>query len=347
MRFYVLAGAVVALIAAYSAFWWSVAAAVPQGIDAWAARERARGREVDLPPVEVGGYPFAISVRLPRVAYGMPDAKGAPRYAADAVTVMARPWNLRHLVARIDGAQTLSWVPTPDAPRREARVEAERAMASVVSRDDRVRRIAVDLTAPRLDLTGAPGPVTASRLKVHFQVPDAPAEPPSGSNPTAPVTLALAVEAEAIKLPAGDDLVLGPEIARIGIGLGLTGPMPPDGSRAAVAAWRDAGGTLELQHFDLAWGRLAADGTGTLALDEAMRPLGALSFKMAGWEALVDQAVAWRALDAKGGGIAKTALGLLAVGTSDERGRLPVPLTFQDGRILLGPAPVGRVEPLF
>lgn len=347
MRFYVLAGAVVAAIAAYSAFWWSVASGVAPGIATWAERERAKGREVELGPVTIEGYPFRVVARIPSVVYGVPKADGAPRYAAERVTVVAQPWNLRHLIARVDGAQTVSWAPAPDAPRREARIEAERAMASVVAEDDRVRRIAIDLTAPRMALTGAPGPVEATRLQVHIRVPDAAQAMPAGTDPTAPVSLEVALDGEAIRLPGADDLVLGPEIARLGLTLAATGPLPPDGSPAAVAAWRDAGGTIEIARLDLAWGRLAAAGTGTLALDGEMRPLGALTIALAGWDALIDQAMAWHALDARGGRTIKAVLGLLAAGTKDEQGRLPVPITLQDGRVLVGPAPVGRVGPLF
>src|SRR6266571_6296195 len=54
-------------------------------------------------------------------------------------------------------------------------------------------------------------------------------------------------------------------VDEIGLRTRVMGPIPAGSPRLAAAAWRDAGGTVELDHFAARWGTLAISGSGTLA----------------------------------------------------------------------------------
>ena len=350
MRFIALGAAVLAAAGAYAAFWFHVADSVPPALAAWQEAERAKGREADIELARVEGFPFRIVARVARGAWSAPDLRGAPDWRGEDVTIVMQPWNLRHAIVRADGPQEFGWAADGGA-RHRARVEADRAFASVVLKDrgpdqSDVDRIAVDLEAARVATDLAPGPLAFGRLQFHSRRAAPAAEAGDGA-PARPASLQLALDGEAVDLPAGWDPGLGTRVEKISLGLDVAGEIGEGPAREAAARWRDGGGTLEVRRIAGQWGRVALSGDGTLALDPMLRPLGAFALKVAGHEAAIDAAVAGGRLSERNGRTAKSALSLLAVAAKDPEGRLPVPVTLQNGEIMVGPVAVAKVDPLF
>jgi len=77
------------------------------------------------------------------------------------------------------------------------------------------------------------------------------------------------------------------------------GALPPGDPPTALAAWRDSGGTLEIQRASLQWGALALELSGTLALDKDMQPIAAIDRTIVDHDALVDAAIAAGMVPAK------------------------------------------------
>ena len=350
MRFIALGAAVVAAVGAYSAFWYGVARSVPPALAAWQEAERAKGREADIALAAVEGFPFRIVARVPRGAWSAPDLKGAPGWRGENITIVMQPWNLDHAIVRADGPQDFSWSGEGDdkgsGGRHQARVEADRAFASVVRRNGVPDRVAVDLEGARIATDLAPGPLAFGRLQFHSRhvAPEAQA---TGDSPARPASVQVALDGERLDLPAEWDAGLGRRVESFSLGLEVAGEIGEGPAREVAARWRDAGGTLEFRRIAAQWGRVALSGDGTLALDQALRPLGAFGLKVAGWEAAVDAAVAGGRLSDRAGRTAKSALSVLAVAGKDEEGRLPVPVSVQNGDVLLGPVAVAKVGPLF
>lgn len=69
---------------------------------------------------------------------------------------------------------------------------------------------------------------------------------------------------------------------------GIMGPVVRDWTEGELAAWRDAGGLLALDRFDLTVPGGRARGDASLTLDEAFRPLGSASLAVAGGKAVAD-----------------------------------------------------------
>ncbi len=340
MRFIALGAAIVGAVAAYSAWWLSVAHSVPALIAQQAERARAAGYEVETGTPTVEGYPYRMVARLPRLVLAAPKAAGSPRYEGEQVTMVAQPWNLNHLIIRADGTERLSWQPAGDAGRTSLKIDASRAFASLVLRDGALERLALDLTEPRLRTDAMTTDLGLKRIQVHARrlLKEEGAE---GAG------LELALEAEAAALPPEWSGPLGPEMALARLALKLSGPLPVALDAAAAAAWRDAGGTLEVEQLAVKWGRMDATGDGTLALDEQMRPLGAFGLHVSGWEQGIAAAVASGRIKQKAGDAARLALGLLGLANHDAEGRVGVPFTLQNGRVLVGPVPVATLDPLF
>src|SRR5262249_21307856 len=151
-------------------------------------------------------------------------------------------------------------------------------------------------------------------------------------------TLAYRIAAEDIRLPAQAVAPLGHDIAELKAEGEVKGTLPAGTAAAALAAWRDAGGTVEMRRLVGRWGPLSIDGDGTVALDKSMEPEAAFALKMGGLSETLDTLVAAGAVDGKRLGFARTILG--ALDKNAAAGGAPatkVPVTIQDGFLFLGP----------
>src|SRR5579863_7634575 len=104
------------------------------------------------------------------------------------------------------------------------------------------------------------------------------------------------------------------------------GTLPPGPLRQALAAWRDGGGIIEVRDGTVRWGSLAVDVNGTLALDAALQPIGALTATILDHNVLIDAAVAAGEMREGDASLVKTFLGLMAKSGPDGKKRLTLPL---------------------
>lgn len=126
----------------------------------------------------------------------------------------------------------------------------------------------------------------------------------------------------------------------------LDGALPPGPFVQALTHWRDDGGTIGLQSLRLRWGSLLVDASGTLALDEALQPEGALTATITGQDAAVDVAVMTGVLKPEAANAAKAVLGLLAKPNAQGQKAISLPVTMQNQQLFLGPAKIASIPPV-
>ncbi|WP_139323401.1 DUF2125 domain-containing protein, partial [Roseomonas sp. TAS13] len=111
--------------------------------------------------------------------------------------------------------------------------------------------------------------------------------------------------------------------------------------------WRDAGGVLELRDVTLRWGPAAASAAATLALDEALQPMGAGTVRLVGAQEALSMLGAGGVIDARTAETASRMAALLArPGGEGEPPQIELPLTLQDRRLSLARLPVLRLPEL-
>jgi Uncharacterized protein conserved in bacteria (DUF2125) len=114
-----------------------------------------------------------------------------------------------------------------------------------------------------------------------------------------------------------------------------------------AAAWRDAGGTLEIQRLAVNWGPLDLTGSATLALDDQLQPMGTGSARVIGYAETLDALAARGAISRSAATAAKAVLSLLAHAPAD--GSPPdvkVPLTLQYRTLSMRQVPLLRLPEL-
>jgi hypothetical protein len=326
----IVAATVVLLLAAaasYTGYWFYIARRLPGTIADWVAARSAEGYEVRWDDLAVGGFPASLTVTLTGAA--LAGARPLPFEAkAAAVIGEARPWNLRR------------WHVT--APNG-ARVEAARGgdAISAAALDVTVATAADKDTSVRVaahQITGSGTTALLGVADVDAQL-SLPARPPVDHRQEgARATVRLLGVALPRAVPS-----LGATIDSVTLSGALKGAVRDGKLRDALAAWRDDGGTIELEQAALRWNSLAASANGTLALDETLQPIGALTATIENQNAVIDAAVAGGTMRAQDANLAKTLLGLMAKPGPDGKKQLTLPVTLQNRRLYLGPAQIAVV----
>jgi len=312
------------LASGYSIYWYVIAERVQSGLDQWATAQRAKGYEIRWTAASVGGFPFSLKIRATGFILAMPGTPSRLRLTAPMLVASAQPWQLRRW--NVEAEQTLGvTIPTGNA-------EAASMKATVILSDQET-----EIDTALQEVSGTLGGAFQVRhVDASLRLP---ARPPADHKEAAGT---LDMRLLDWKVPQGVP-TLGDTIANLSFSATLKGNVPANGG---LAAWRDDGGTLEVNGFALQWGALGATGKGTLALDEEMRPLGAVTTSLEGQDAIVDALVAAGNIRQNDASLLKIALGLLAKQDADGKKRISAPVRMQNGKLYLGPATIANLPSL-
>jgi hypothetical protein len=322
-----LTGLVLVALIAYAAYWYYIAGQIRDQIEPWAQARAAEGYVLRWDHVEVTGFPGSFRIAVTQLNVSTTRPVPVTIDAAEA-SVWAMPWNLRHWeFTAPQGAQLLE-------PTRNAGFAARHFDGAFEAGDTAAS--AVDVTALDLSGIGLAQGITVGDAEAHIDVPPVP--PRSHTDPS----LTLALQVNQTKLP-NPVPAFGDTLSGFSFAAQIKGALPPGSFVPALTHWRDDGGTIELQSLRLRWGSLLVDASGTLALDSALQPEGALSATITGQDAAVDVAVMTGALKPEAAGAAKAVLGLLAKPNAQGEKAISLPLTLQNQQLFLGPAKIAAL----
>ena len=337
MRIAGLFAAIALALAAYTVYWFHLAGWAEDGIEARLAAWRDAGYAVSRSDLTVNGFPYRIEASLSDLAIAAPD--GEPRWSwrVPLLVLVVQPWDLSHWIAISDRASTASLVADGGALSLEARPET--AWASLVLDEDfTARRVALDIKGLEIRRAGRLDAVRAERVQLHARRPETAVEP----------RLDAVLRIDILDLGDGDIGPLGSRIESAALDASLLGPPPRSGERADIAAWRDAGGTVDVHRLELLWGPVEMNAEGTVALDAEFRPIGALTAEIEGVDAVIDGFNQLGTLGDMGAEAAKFVLDLMSETRAGDGARVvTLPLTAQDGQLYLGPVPIAPLAPLF
>ena len=324
-----LVGAVLVIgVGAYSAFWWVAAGKIKTAASAW--RESAHEQKIDASwqKLRVTGYPFSFRLELSDVALKNGGTNPPTELHAPLLWASVRPWNFHKAgFAAPDGLS----VALGDDAAPLATLSAEHGSGAVALGDDGGTTIWLSLYQAKTTALA-----TLAARSVHAWV----IVPPGATATHQDSGLAVAVEARELSLPAAPP-GFSPTLDDLGFGVTMMGTFPAGPLRQAAAAWRDGGGTVELDHLDLRWGDMEINGSGTLALDNNLQPVGGFTGGVSGFDQLLTALVAAGRVKASDARVARLALAILAKTGPDGRPEIASSLTIQNGEMYLGPAKLG------
>ncbi len=318
-----------AVFGAYSAYWFVAAGRIEEGVGQWAGSLRAQNLDLSWNAIRVGGFPLAFRVELNEARLRDRATTPIAEVQAPLLSGSARPWNFRvwHLAAP-DG---LSATAGP-AEQPAAKLSAHAASGSLAIGAEGGATLWLGLSQPSAD---AGVGLAARDADLWLSLPQ---HPPQTHAERA---FGVALEVRGLTLPMVPVPFRNP-VDEIALGATVMGRVPAAPPRRAAAAWRDAGGTIELDHFALRWGTLALTGSGTLALDPDLQPEGGFSGAIEGYDELMTALVAAGRLRAGEARLARLALTMLAKAGPDGRPQIATSFTLQNGEMYLGPVKLGK-----
>lgn len=312
--------------------WYWAQGALEDGWQDWLDDHRARGYRFENVEPTIGGFPDRVTARLdaPRVVAPQGWTWQAPQIRGEAQ--VWSPLTLRfnapgkHLVTPPVGAQIIA-----NAGAAAGRVDLAPREGVRSGRLD-----IADVTVEGLPL----GAIVAETLHLHLA-------PARAAHRQGVEVLDFTGTITGLVLPSDLDTPLDDQVERVELRARAVGELPRRAEPDAVHAWREAGGVVEVDHVRLDWPPLRLTGDGELGLDSELRPLGTLMVEATGLDAALERFAQAGIIDSRAANYAK--LAVMALGTRDDSSgevAIRLPLSFQEGRLYLGPVPLARLSPV-
>jgi len=319
----------VAIFGAYGAFWFVVAGRIEEGVTQWAQSLRAQNLDLSWRTIRIGGFPLGFNVVLSeaRLRDLAPTPKGEVQ--VPILSGSTQHWNFRvWQVTAPDGMSATANL----AAGPVATLTVRRARGSIVVADEGGGTLWLSLSEPATD---AGGRIAARDADLWLVLPS---HQPQTHTERA---VGIAFDVRGVSLPTVPTPFRN-LVDEISLGVTAMGEISAAPARQAAAAWRDSGGTLELDRVALRWGSLTISGSGTVALDADLQPIGAFSGAIVGYDELLKALVAGGRIRAGDARLAQLALGMLAKAGPDGRPEIATSFTIQNGEMYLGPAKLGK-----
>jgi hypothetical protein len=355
---------VVALAAIWTSLWFYAASAAEQAMEGWRAREAKSGRIYECERRTFGGFPFRFEVNCSNPNAELRAGGGELTLRGANIVVVAQVYRPTHLIAECKGPVTVAEKGRP--PLVEANWKLGQAsMRGTPRAPERVSLAFDEPVVERLLPDGTRQPLTsAKRAELHGRI----AEGSVTSNPVLDVAL---IANGAIATPDLHPLASQPFDAVISATVRGLANFAPKPWPARFREIHERNGRIDITNARIQQDDVIAVSTGSLTINERGNLEGQLQMTAVNIEKVIN------ALDIEGivsrgrigatidkldrlipglGDIARknAAPGILAgldvIGkrtTLEGKPALTLPLRFTDGRIMLGPIPVGRAPPLF
>jgi hypothetical protein len=314
---------------AYAAYWWIAAGRIAQEFDLWAQHARTEKLEISWRQLRVTGFPTAFRLELRKVSFRYTALRPAPVLDVPELSGSARPWD--PVDWRLMARRGLTAEIAETSGRASIRLAARSASGAVSIAPKRAAAIWLTLA----------NVVAAQNEHVEIGLADTwivlPPRPPSVHGEP---FLGIAWRLRQVRLPVAV-APLGDTIDALSAGLTVKGALPPGPLLKALAAWRDTGGVVALDHLRLRWGALGATGAGTMTLDRDLQPVGGFSGAIEGYDEILTALVRSGRMRAQQAGLARLALTMLAKAGPDGRPEIATSFTIENGEMYLGPARLG------
>jgi hypothetical protein len=330
-RLIVLA-AVIVLCAGYSALWWVVADKIKSGAASWRDDESAQKVDISWRGLSVGGFPFGW--RATFKDFALRDRRHSPALELHAARLVAsaRPWHITAWRFDLPAGLVADLASAGGRPNVALRARQARGTAMPAPQGGLLLWLALrDIAA-----FGGAGEIPVKSADTWVALP--------GQRPKTDrdEDFALAVDLRQLQVPQ-PPVGFGPTLDELALGLTVKGPLADGKLAPAIAAWRDAGGTIDVNHLHVDWGGLGITASGTVALDEKLQPIAAFSGGFEGFDAVINALVAADWLTEEQAALVEIALNTLARPGPDGKPELRAPFTIQNGRVFVGPARLGRI----
>lgn len=326
------------LAGAYTGYWFVLAGVLERGALAWIENRQRHGDGITHGSPARRGFPSRVKIVLPAPALALQAAAQTIAVAGERAVLSLDPFAPQWLTLSLEGEQTVAFTGSMRPLRyagRAARFDLGAQLRFAV-RDGAVSPLLTPATLTVRSLTMI-DPQTGNRFAL------AAFDATTSALPEGAAGRRYTLAAGDVTLPASLDLPFGGILTRALIDLDVNGSLPAVPTKDDVAAWRDAGGVIEVRQIELASGPVQLRGEGTLALDGNGQPIGALTIEIAGYRSALDALIVRGSLNVFTATRLKQMFDVLAGGSINSAKPVRIPLTLQDQVLAAGPIPLMKL----
>jgi hypothetical protein len=362
-RYIALLILVVALIGGWSGFWYYAAGKAEATIEGWRAREAKAGRIYACGSQSVAGYPFRFELNCDAASALFQSSRPPVELKARGILVAAQVYQPTLLISEFQGPLTVAASGQPPS----IVVNWKLFQSSVRGTPSAPERVSLVFDRPAIDTVNNGSAHTLLRAN-HAEIHGRMAEGSAASHPAIEIALRL----EGAVAPDFRPAAMQPVDANIDLVLRGLGDFAPKPWHERFREIQAAGGSIEITQARIKQGDTLAAGSGSVSINPNGRLQGQLSTTIAGLEPFLKSIGAQQmvqnspAVDKLAGALDRLSPGLgnaarqqvganLSAGinmlgqktTLDGLPAVTLPLRFDDGRIFLGPIPLGDAPALF
>lgn len=329
----IIAAVLVFLWAAWTAYWFVMADRAGDWIALWAAPAPGKVWHATFDGSEVGGYPFSLDVRVTNPVVAWQNSSGGGVWTGPWLLASFRPWSLERFDVALPEEQTVTV--DDGATLRMIALAMTEGRATVAVENNRASALSAEMTDVVATWAQNRPPVAASR--VLLDVATVPDEEEAWD---------VFLRVHDARFPAEAPEPFEGNVPLLEVDLRLRGAVPGGPLAQRLAAWRDAGGVIDVRELKLDWPPLDVTGEGTITIDREMKPLGAFTAEVVGYRELLDALEAMGRLTRNQALVAAAAMDALAATDEDGKKRLSVPISMQNGKAFAGPILIGDLPPV-
>ncbi len=319
----------------YTAAWFSAAAVLKGQAATWIAAQQRAGYVIDHSEPTVSGFPAQAIVTYADWRMAAPATSTAWAWRTPAIRVSAAPWAPLRFTVDLAGDHQVTGLGAA-----QSIISAAKALVRpALSTEGRISEIDVDIAGVTVSLPGHDTAVasieTAALAVTRERTSDGEV---------------WHVTADAANWHAPlleDPSAFTPNVRSLRFTADLTGALPSGTLPEALRAWHESGGTLEVRELLFDWPPLSISANGTLALDAALQPVGALTATFKGFNETLEAFARQNSITRSEADTAQAVLGLMA--RKPENGGAPelrISVTAQDSKLYLGPIALLTLEPV-
>ncbi|RLJ60662.1 hypothetical protein BCF46_0865 [Litoreibacter meonggei] len=325
---------IVVLVAAtaWAAYWVVGATASQKATEGWLEARRAEGWQVEYSDLKVRGFPNRFDTTITGVQ--LTDPETGLSWSAPFFQLFSLSYQPNHLIAAWPNTQTLA------TPFQKIDIETSKMTASLKV----LPNSTLELDSATVVIEGATL-ASSEGWKAGADKVNAAIRRTAGKE----MTYDIAAQADTVipgdalrsMLDAGGTLPDVIEAINFDTEIGFARPL----DIRVIEENRPDMTTFNIKDARGAWGELQLRAKGDLAIDAEGYPTGEVALNARNWREMLALAVSAGAVPTEAASAAELGLGFLAK-LSGAENSLDAPLSFSNGRIFLGPIPIGTAPTL-
>ena len=334
-------GGAAAFAGLYAGGWYFLSTQLQSGIEGWIEQQKKAGVQIRYAGQQRSGFPFAVKMTFDQPVIASDQKSISFVWQGQQAIVTVKPWNIRDGHIDLSGPQKIGIV-------NGNKTATWRGHARVLSADinfkssDQIKLAMnfkqIDMKAEGTKKAESPQRVQLERGRVvviqHRQAKSTQLTP----------SLSFAADLSELQIPKSLPMLLGHQFSKIAMKVDVLGPMPRTIQSRPLLTWRDAGGTIEVEHFEIDHGPLNLKTKGTMAVDENLQPVGAFSSQIYGFFDVISVLQKRKLIKSNIALTARLFLGVLAKRQGPgQRPRLDVALSVQNQKLFIGPLAIAKL----